>query len=57
MTITINDSFGKRGKQTLSFSHTHTHTHTSGGKDNSFEGLLLFGFFFAAVDIFINLSF
>ncbi len=24
--MTINDSFGKRGKQTLS--HTHTHTHT-----------------------------
>ncbi len=23
-----NDSFGKRGKQTLSLTHIHTHTHT-----------------------------
>ncbi len=52
--MTINDSFGKRGKQTLS--HTHTHTRARAGwNDNSFEGCLLL--FFVAVNIFINLSF
>ncbi len=28
--ITINDSFGKRSKHTLSFTHTHTNTHQDG---------------------------
>ncbi len=50
--MTINDSFGKRGKQN-SLSHTYTHTHVSGWNDNSLRLLVVVLFFVAVIYLLI----